>query len=121
MTVQRAARVGDQIREELARLIRDLKDPRIGFASIVRVDVSGDLRHANVHVSVLGNDQEKRESIKGLSSAAGFLRTELGHLMRLRSTPEIHFVLDESIERGARVAQLLVQVQREQEGKGEQP
>jgi len=121
VTVQRAARVGDQIREELARLIRDLKDPRIGFASIVKVDVSGDLRHANVHVTILGNEQGKRDSIKGLASAAGFLRTELGHLMRFRFTPELHFVLDESIERGSRIAQLLVQVQKEQEGKGEQP
>lgn len=120
MSTQRAARVGEQMREELARLIRDnLKDPRIGFVSIIKVDVSGDLRHAKVFVSVMGDAQKKKDSMKGLNSAAGFLRSELGQTMRLRYTPELVFVLDESIEHGTRIAQLLVQVQKEQEEKGE--
>jgi len=115
MSTQRAARIGEQIREELAQLIRDeMKDPRIGFVSIVKVDVSGDLRHCKVFFSVLGNDQQKKESIKGLSSAAGFLRSELSRRMQLRYTPELHFHLDESIEHGSKIAQLLVQVQKEQ-------
>lgn len=119
MSNQRAARVGDQMREELARLLRGIKDPRVGFVSIVKVEVSGDLRHAKVFSSVLGNDQQKKESMKGLLSAAGFLRSELGQIMRLRYVPELHFELDESIEHGSRIAQLLVQVQREQGDKSE--
>lgn len=117
-TNQRAARVGEQMREIIAELLRDeVKDPRIGFASIVKVEVSGDLRHAKIHVSVLGGDQEKKETLKGLSSAAGFLRSEVAKRLQLRYTPELHFVLDESIEHGQRIAQLLVEVQKEQKEK----
>ncbi|MFZ5816396.1 MAG: 30S ribosome-binding factor RbfA [Bacillota bacterium] len=118
---QRAARVGEEMREILARLLRDeVKDPRIGFVSIVKVEVSGDIRHAKVYVSVLGNDQQKKDSLKGLSSAAGFLRSEIAQVLQLRYTPELHFVLDESIEHGQRIAQLLVDVQREQKEKARQ-
>jgi ribosome-binding factor A len=117
---QRAARLGDQIREELAAIIRtEMKDPRIGFVSIVKVEVAGDLRHAKVYTSVLGDDKQKKESHKGLISAAGFLRNELGKRLQMRYTPELHFVLDESIEHGTRIAQLLVQVQKEQGSHGE--
>lgn len=116
----RAARVGDQMREELARIIRDeMKDPRVGFISIVKVEVTNDIRHAKVYVSVMGNEQQKKESIKALRNAAGFLRSEVGHVMQLRYTPELHFELDESIEHGSRIAQLLVQVSREQKEQGE--
>ncbi|HWI51428.1 MAG TPA: 30S ribosome-binding factor RbfA [Symbiobacteriaceae bacterium] len=119
MSTQRAARLGDQIREELSTLFRtELKDPRIGFISIVKVEVAGDLRHAKVFVSVLGDEKQKKESLKGLQSANGFLRSELGKTLQVRYTPELHFVLDESIEHGTRIAQLLVQVQKEQ-GQGE--
>jgi ribosome-binding factor A len=114
MANNRAARVADQMREELAQLIRDeVKDPRIGFCSIVKVEVSNDLRHAKVFVSVLGNEQQKKDTLKGLTSATGFLRSELGRRIQLRYTPEIHFVLDESIEHGARIAQLLAEVEKE--------
>lgn len=121
---QRAARVADEMREILAQLIRDeVKDPRVGFVSIVKVEVSGDLRHAKIFVSVLGDEQQKKGSLKGLTSAAGFLRSEVAKALQLRYTPELHFVLDESIERGQKIAQLLVEVQREQkekdQGKGE--
>lgn len=116
MSTQRAARLGDQIREELSNLMRqELKDPRIGFVSIVKVEVAGDLRHAKVFASVLGDEKQKKDSLKGLTSASGFLRSELGKILQLRYTPELHFVLDESIEHGTRIAQLLVQVQKEQE------
>ncbi|HWI66099.1 MAG TPA: 30S ribosome-binding factor RbfA [Symbiobacteriaceae bacterium] len=115
MSSNRAARLGDQIREELSTLIRtEMKDPRIGFVSIVKVDVAGDLRHAKVYVSVLGDEKQKKDSLKGLTSAAGFLRNELGQRLQMRYTPELHIVLDESIEHGTRIAQLLVQVQKEQ-------
>ena len=86
---QRAVRVGDQMRDILAELLRDeVKDPRIGFVSIVRVEVSNDLRHAKIFVSVLGNEQQKKESMKGLASATGFLRSEVAKRLQLRHAPE---------------------------------
>lgn len=115
---QRAARVGDQMREIIAELLRDeVKDPRIGFVSIVKVEVSSDLRHAKIYASVFGDEQAKKETLKGLSSATGFLRSEVAKRLRLRYTPELHFVLDESIEHGQRIAQLLEEVHREQKEK----
>lgn len=119
MANQRAARVANQMREELSTLIRNLKDPRVGFASIVKVDVSGDMRHAKAFISVLGNEQQKKETMKGLQSATGYLRTELSRVMQLRYTPELHFALDDSIEHGTRIAQLLIEVKKEQEEKSE--
>lgn len=113
-TQQRVARVAEQMRVELAELIRNMKDPRVGFVSVVQVQVSNDLRHAKVYVSVLGDDQTKKETMKALQGATGHLRSELSRLMRLRYTPELQFVLDESIEHGTRVAQLLAQVEREE-------
>jgi ribosome-binding factor A len=118
---QRAARVADQMREEIAQVLRDLKDPRIGFVSVVKVEVANDLRHAKVFISVLGDDSVKTESMKGVQSASGHVRTELGRIMRLRFTPELHFVLDESIEHGSRIAKLLVQVQEEQAQQAQEP
>ena len=111
----RAIRVGEQMRDELAQLLRDeVKDPRIGFVSIVKVEVSRDIRHAKIYVSVLGNEQQKKETMAGLTSATGFLRSELAKRLQLRYMPELHFTLDESIEHGQRIAQLLVQVREEE-------
>lgn len=114
MSNQRSARVAEQMREEMARLIRDLKDPRVGFVSVVKVEVSGDLRYARIFVSVMGTEQQKKESMKGLQSASGHLRSELGQILRLRFVPELNFHLDESIEHGVRIAKLLVELQKEQ-------
>ncbi|MFZ5827209.1 MAG: 30S ribosome-binding factor RbfA [Bacillota bacterium] len=122
---QRAARVAEEMRGILAQLIRDeVKDPRIGFVSIVKVEVSNDISHAKIYVSVLGDDKQKKDSLRGLTSASGFMRSEIARRLQLRYTPELHFLLDESIEHGQRIAKLLVEVQREQkekeqEGKGE--
>lgn len=99
---------------ELSDLIRTrMKDPRIGFASITGVELSHDLRYAKVYVSVLGTPQEQRETMRGLESATGFLRRELAQRLTIRHVPEISFHLDESIARGARVLDLLKQVQGE--------
>lgn len=99
---------------ELSDLIRmRMKDPRIGFASITGVELSHDLRYAKVYVSVLGTPQEQRETMRGLESATGFLRRELAQRLTIRHVPEISFHLDESIARGARVLDLLKQVQGE--------
>ena len=102
------------ITRELSDLIRTrMKDPRIGFASITGVELSHDLRYAKVFVSVLGSSEERRETMRGLGSATGFLRHELAQRLTIRHVPEIAFHLDESIARGARVLDLLKQVQGE--------
>jgi ribosome-binding factor A len=102
------------ITRELSDLIRTrMKDPRIGFASITGVELSHDLRYAKVFVSVLGSSEEQRETMRGLGSARGFLRHELAQRLTIRHVPEIAFHLDESIARGARVLDLLKQVQGE--------
>lgn len=108
MAKERPNRVAEAIKAELMDLLRtEMKDPRIGFVSIVKVDVTGDLRHAKVYFSVLGDAQAKEATRAGLQSAAGFLRNHLGARLRLRYTPELSFHLDDSIEHGARIAALL--------------
>ena len=105
----------DQLGEVIARELSDLvqsrmKDPRIGFASITDVEVSADLRHAKVFVSVLGEPEEQRATLTALSHASGFLRHELAQRLSIRYTPEIAFRLDESIARGVQVLSLIQQV-----------
>jgi ribosome-binding factor A len=101
---------------ELSDLIRTrLKDPRVGFASITHVEVSGDLRHAKVFVSVMGSEEEQAASIKGLKHASGYLRHELAERIVLRYMPELVFKLDTSIAEGARVLELIRQIEQEQQ------
>ena len=107
---RRQDQLGDLIAEELSDLIRTrMKDPRVGFASVTEVEVSADLRHAKVFVSVMGDQAEQRATMQTLEHAAGFLRHELAQRLTIRYTPEIAFRLDESIERGARVLELMRQ------------
>jgi ribosome-binding factor A len=84
-----------------------LKDPRIGFATVTGVEMSGDLHHARVYVSVLGSADAQQESLEGLTSAAGYVRRELSHRLRLRRTPELTFVLDHAAEENERLEALL--------------
>ena len=110
----RPERVGELIREEVAAfLTSDARDPRIGFVSVTDVEVSQDLRHARIFVSVLGADEEKTATMEGLTSASGYIRRALGQRLQMRFTPEITFKLDESIERGSRVMKLLGEVKSE--------
>ncbi|MDD2422012.1 MAG: 30S ribosome-binding factor RbfA [Heliobacteriaceae bacterium] len=111
MSSHRVARLAEKIKRELAKLLRDeMKDPRLGFVSITAVEVSGDLRHAKVFVSFLGDEEGRKDSLTVLKQATGFLRTELSRVLRVRFMPELVFVFDPSIERGARIAQLLAGV-----------
>ena len=104
MGLRRVERVTEFIRREASEIIqRQLKDPRIGFVTITRVEMTPDLRQAKIYVSVYGDGQEKEKSIKGLKSARGFIQGEIGRRARLRHTPEIFFRLDESLEKGAQV------------------
>ena len=112
----RQERLGELIATELSDLLRTrVKDPRVGFASITRVEVSGDLRHAKIHVSVMGSPQERAETMRGLKSATGFLRHELATRIVLRYMPEIVFKLDTSIEEGTRILELIKQVEQEEQ------
>lgn len=111
---RRQDQLGELIAEELSDLIRmRMKDPRIGFASVTSVEVSADLRHAKVFISVMGSAEDQRDTIRALEHASGFLRHELAQRLTIRYTPDIAFRLDESIARGARVMELMRQVQSE--------
>ena len=114
MASNRIGRINEEIQRELAAQIRRLKDPRVsqtGMVSITRVDTTGDLRYARIYVSVLDKSQEK-DVLKGLKSAAGFLRRELGASLRLRYTPELQFIADDSIQYGAHILELLHDVEQ---------
>jgi ribosome-binding factor A len=111
---RRAERLVDQIRAEVAEIISgELKDPRIGFATVTGVEMSGDLHHARVSVSVLGNADAQQKSLEGLTSASGYVRHELGLRLRLRRTPELTFVLDHAAEDNARLETLLQKLKGE--------
>ncbi len=115
---QRLARVEHEIVRELSELIHeDLKDPRIGFVTLIGCDVSPDLRSARVFASPLGEKRAQSATMQGLQSAAGFLSVELGKRMRMRRTPTLTFVRDDSIARGVRMATLLDEVQRRDESR----
>ena len=106
----RTQRIGDQMQRELAQLIqREVKDPRLGLVTITAVDVSRDIGHAKVFITVMGQDDAEaiKESLKVLNDAAGFLRMQLGKAMKLRSVPQLHFHYDESVQRGAHLSALI--------------
>jgi ribosome-binding factor A len=111
----RQEKLGELIAVELSELLRmRVKDPRVGFASITHVEVSGDLRHAKVFVSVMGNTEEKAATLQGLRHATGFLRHELATRLVIRYMPEIVFKLDTSIEEGARILELINKIEQEE-------
>lgn len=106
----RKDRVSEQIRRELAELIRtELKDPRVGMVSITDVEVTADYAHAKVFFSTLAGSEHVPEVMEGLEKAAGFLRRELGKRVRIHTTPQLHFVFDQSLERGADLSRLIDQ------------
>lgn len=107
---RRSDRVADQIQRELATLIQqNIKDPRVGMVTITAVDVSREFEYARVFFTVLGNDQQKQSTLKGLKSAAGYLRRELARRIKLRSTPELQFVYDTTMENAQRITSLISQ------------
>lgn len=114
-TYKRADRVSDQMRQEIADiLMRKIKDPRIGFVTVTEVDVADDLRNAKVFISAYGSDRDA--TLKGLQSAAAFIRGELGKRMRMRFVPEILFRYDEAAERGAHIMELLHEIEKKEGG-----
>ena len=116
----RQEKLGELIAAELSDLLRTrVKDPRVGFASITRVEMSGDLRYAKVFVSVMGDSEEQKETMKGLKNATGFLRHELASRLTLRFMPDLVFKLDHSIEEGSRILDLINRVEREDAAKAQ--
>lgn len=105
---RRVARVAEAIQEAVAELVlREIKDPRIGMVTITHVKLSPDLRHARIYFSRLGERAAREESLAGLRSAAGFLRTQVARRLRLRVAPELVFEIDENPEYAAHIARLL--------------
>jgi ribosome-binding factor A len=116
----RAARVGDQIREELASLLtRQVHDPGIGFVTITRVKVSPDLQQARVYYTSIGDDQARKESARALGRATPFLRRQVGQRLRLKRVPELTFSFDQAIEQTDRIEQILQELHRERAGRRE--
>lgn len=110
----RANRIGELIRSEISDLLlRHIKDPRIGFCTITRVEVSGDYRHAKVFVSVMGNEDQKKLTLTGLKSALGFIRREAGKRLSLKYMPELILVLDRSLDYGFQIDKLLKELEVE--------
>ena len=112
---KRTLQVADEIQRILGATIQEeLKDPRVGFATVVGVDVSPDLQHATVRVSVMGDDAQRKESMAGLNSAKGFLRKRVAEEMRhLRFIPDLHFKLDTSLDYSMHIDDVLRDVARE--------
>lgn len=116
-TNRRISRVAELIKREVSlMLLNGIKDDRVGtgMVSVTDVDVSGDLQHAKIYVSIYGTDRAREETMAGLKSATGYIRSELGSRVRLRRTPEVVFLEDRSIERGDRVLSLLNQIKNQQ-------
>ena len=114
---RRPQRIGEQIREEVSSLLLgELKDPRIGFATVTAVRVSADLRQARIYVSILGSVEQREQSLRGLAAANAFLRRKLARRLRMRRVPELSFELDTSIETGARIEELLKQAHKQERG-----
>ena len=112
MSQYRHERIKTTLKEANSDILREMKDPRIGFASITSLDLSGDLRHLKVFVSVLGTEEERTETLRVLENASGYIRSTLGSRVELRHIPEVIFRLDDSIEHGVHIHKLLKDIER---------
>lgn len=116
-TERRVARVAELIKREVSQLLMyEIRDERVGagMVSVTDVEVSGDLQHAKIFVSIYSTDEVRRSTMAGLKAASGFVRRELGQRLRLRRTPEVVFIEDRSLERGSRILSLLNQIGQQQ-------
>jgi len=108
MPGRRAERLAEQVKEELSLIIGgEVEDPRVGFVTVTAAKLSADLRTAKIYVSVLGSEDEVKGSLEALRHARGFIRHQLGAVLRMRHTPELHFVYDDADVRAARIEELL--------------
>lgn len=108
MAGERMRRVNEAVREVLGTVVSgEIQDPRVGFVTVTGVDVSPDLRHANVYLSVLGSAEERESTLAGLEAGRGYLQRRIAAELRLKRTPALRFRFDESVERGVRISALL--------------
>ena len=112
----RIEKLQELIKQEVGKmLLYDIKDPRIGFVTVTEVEMTGDLREAKIYVSIMGNDEQIKNSMEGLQSALGFIRREIGKRIRLRFTPEISFAPDKSLDYSEHIQKLLLQIEKERD------
>jgi ribosome-binding factor A len=105
---RRTERIADLLRSEISQvLVQEIRDPRIQMTTVVDIDISPDLRHARVRVSVLGEEIERQEGVAALRHARGYIRSALAHRLRLRAVPELDFELDRGAEHSQRISELL--------------
>jgi ribosome-binding factor A len=117
----RTTRIDELLRQEMGSILaRDVEDPRIGFATIISIETTPDLRHAKVLVSVIGQPDDRKTTLNALGRAMPFVRHELGKRLRIKRIPEFHLELDDSVERGTRVMHLLDEIEAGR-APGEQP
>ncbi|WP_425060904.1 Ribosome-binding factor A [Sporomusa carbonis] len=111
----RVEKVQEFIKQEISQIIlTELKDPRIGFVTVTRVEVTGDLRSAKIYISLMGSDEQKAATWAGLTHSLGYMRTEIGKRIRMRFTPELTLHLDESLEYSARIQELITKIKQEE-------
>ena len=115
MASVREEKVNTELKRELSVLLRDIKDPRIPImTSVMKTEVTKDLKFAKIYVSVMGNDEQKKNALKGLKSASSFLRREISRRLNLRITPELNFVIDDSIEYGNHILDVINKISKEE-------
>ena len=114
MAKQRPERVQEALRQEISKIVQgEMKDPRIGFITITKVELTKDLRYAKVYFSVLGEDKDKKLALRGLNSAKGYIRGILGDRIKLRYMPDIEFKVDETLERTRHIYDLFEKIKKE--------
>ena len=112
----RIEKLQELIKQETSKmLLYDIKDPRIGFVTVTDVEMTGGLREAKIFVSIMGNEEQIKDTMKGLQSALGFVRREIGKRIRLRFTPEISFAPDKSLDYSEHIQKILLQIERERD------
>ena len=114
-------RINGEVQREVSNIIRNLKDPRVGImTTVTAVEVAPDLKTCKAYISVLGDEEAKADTMAGLKSAAGFIRRELARTVNLRNTPEIRFIMDESIEYGMKMSKIIDDLNKSEEKKNEE-
>ncbi|MBP8597667.1 MAG: 30S ribosome-binding factor RbfA [Selenomonas sp.] len=121
MSQLRVEKVQELMKQEISQIVqRELKDPRIGFVTVTSVECTGDLREAKIYVSIMGSEQQVKDSWTGLNRGLGFIRREIGKRIRLRFTPELTFELDKSLDYSAHIQELLLKIKAEETVKAPQ-
>ena len=116
----RIDKVQEFIKQEVSQIIqKDMKDPRVGFVTVTDVEMTRDLRHAKIFLSLMGSDEQKTATWEGLNRALGFMRSEIGKRIRLRCTPELSLHLDRSLDYSNNIQKLLLQLEKDGTNKGD--